>query len=75
MRLTIDKVKFYKVDINVEDIDDDGQNMFNTTYLTKIRPTPINSEPFVNTLENLDTLMAKIIKRNKKWVEWMHARW
>ena len=72
-RLTVEQIKFYKVDINVEDIEDYGHNMFSTTYLTKIRCTHIRSEPFVDSVENLDILMAKIIKRTGKWIEWTCA--
>lgn len=48
--------------------------MFSSTYLAKIRPTPISSKPFEDGTENLDILMAKIIKRTGKWIEWTRAR-
>ena len=35
-RLTVDHIISFRVDINVEDIEDDGQDMFSSTYLTKI---------------------------------------
>jgi len=44
--------------------------MYSNTYLTKLRNTPISSEPYVNIDEDLDTMVAKIIKRIGKWVEW-----
>ena len=60
----------YGIDLGVEGLEDDGQHMYINTYLTQIRNTPINSKPSTNVEEDLDTLMAKIIKRTKKWVEW-----
>ena len=49
---------------------DDGKNMYSNIYLTKIRNTPINSKPYVDVEEDFDVMMARIIKRNGKWVEW-----
>ena len=69
-RLTVGKIKTYGIDLDVDGLEDDGQNMYSNTYLTQIRNTPISLEPWVNTGENLDMLMAKIIRRIGKWVEW-----
>ena len=63
-------MKTYGMDLDVEGLEDGGQNLYSNTYLTQIRNNPINSEPLVNVKENLDMLMAKIIKRTRKWVEW-----
>ena len=73
-RFTVDQVKTYGINLDVEGIEDDGQNMYSNTYLTKIRNTPINLEPYEDAEEDLDTLMAKIIKRTRKWVEWTAKR-
>ena len=63
-------MKTYGIDLDVEGLEDDGQNLYSNTYLTQIRNNPINLEPRVNVKEDLDMLMAKIIKRTRKWVEW-----
>ena len=47
-RFTVDQVKTYGINLDVEGIEDDGQNMYNNTYLTKLRNTPISSEPYVD---------------------------
>ena len=44
--------------------------MYSNTYLTKLRNTLISFEPYVDVEENLDVMMARIIKRTGKWVEW-----
>lgn len=67
----VNQIKFYKVDIDIEGIDDDDKNMFSTTYETKIRPTPIRSELVKDIKEDLDVIMEKIYRRTNKWVEWM----
>ena len=36
-RLMVEQVKTYGIDLNVEGLEDDGKNMYNNTYLTKIR--------------------------------------
>ena len=69
-RLTVGQVNTYGIDLDVKGLEDDGQNMYSNTYLTQIRNNPISLEPWVNVEENLDMLMAKIIKRTRKWVEW-----
>ena len=69
-RLTVEQVKTYDININVEGLEDDGQNMYSNTYLTMIRNTPISLEPYENAKEDLDVMMAQIIKRIGKWVEW-----
>lgn len=72
-RLTVDQVKLYKVNIDMDGVEDDGQNMYSTTYLTKLRNTPISSEPFIDIVEDLDVMMARICKRTRKWVKWTIA--
>lgn len=69
-KFTMDQVKTYDINLDVEGLEDDGQNMYSNTYLTKLRNTPISSEPYVNIEEDLDTMVARIIKRTGKWVEW-----
>ena len=44
--------------------------MYSNTYLTKLQNTPISIEPYVDVEEDLDVMMARIIKRTRKWVEW-----
>ena len=73
-RLTVKQVKTYGINLDIEGLEDDGQHMYSNIYLTKIRNTPINLEPYVDVEEDLDTLMAKIIKRTGKWVEWTSKR-
>ena len=68
-RLTMDQIKTYGINLDVEGLEDDGQNMYSNTYLTKLRNTPISSKPYVN-IEDFDVMMAQIIKRTGKWVEW-----
>ena len=58
------------MNIDVEGVEDDGQNMYNTTYLTKLRNTPISSKSVEEIIEDLDVMMARIYKRIRKWVEW-----
>ena len=60
----------YGINLDVEGIEDDGQNMYSNTYLTKLRNTPISSEPYVDIEEDFNVMMARIIKRTGKWVEW-----
>jgi len=67
----VEQVKTYGIDLNVEGLEDDGKNMYNNTYLTKIRNTPISLEPCVDIEEDFDVMMAQIIKRTRKWVEWI----
>ena len=57
-RLMVEQVKTYGINLNVEGLEDDGQNMYSNTYLTKIRNTPINLEPYENVEEDLDVMMA-----------------
>ena len=57
-RLTVEKIKIYNINFNVEGLEDNGQNMYSNTYLTKIRNTPINSERYENVEEDLDVMMA-----------------
>lgn len=64
----------YKVNIDVEGVEDDGQNMYSNTYFTKLRGTPISLEPYEETVEDLDMMMARIYKRIGKWVEWNTVR-
>ena len=70
----MDQVKAYDIDLDVEGLEDDGKNMYSNTYLTKLRNTPINSEPYVDIEEYFDVMMAQIIKRTGKWVEWTEKK-
>ena len=54
----------------MEGLEDDGQNMYSNTYLTKLRNTPISSKPYVDIEEDFNVMMERIIKRTGKWVEW-----
>ena len=67
-------MKTYGIDLNVQKLDDYGKNRYSNTYLNKIRNTPIISEPYVDVQEDFDVMMARIIKRTRKWVEWMAKR-
>ena len=69
-RLIVGQVKTYGIDPNVEGLEDDGQPMYSNTYLNQRRNTTISFEPRIDVEEDLDTLMEKIIKRTRKWVEW-----
>ena len=57
-KFTVDQVNTYGIDLNVEGLEDDGKNMYSNTYLTKLRNTIINSEPYVDIEEDLDVMMA-----------------
>ncbi len=39
--------------------------MYSNTYLTKLRNTPISSKPYVDMEEDLDVMMARIVKEPK----------
>jgi hypothetical protein len=69
-RLTFDQVKTYKINIDVEGVEHDGQNMYRNTYLTNLRNILISLEPYEDVLEELDMMMARIYKRTRNWVEW-----
>ena len=56
----------YEINLDVEGVEDDGQNMYSNTYLTKLRNTPISSEPYVDIEEDLDVMVARITKRTGK---------
>lgn len=64
----MEQIKTYGINLNVEGFEDDGQNMYNT-YLTKLRGIIISFEPYVDVEENIDIMMARIIKRTRKWFE------
>lgn len=70
-RFTINQIKTYGINLDVEGLEDDGHNMYSNTYLTKLRDTPISSEPYVDLDENLEVMVARIVKSTGKWVEWM----
>ena len=70
----MEQVKTYGIDLNVEGLEDDGKNMYSNTYLTKIRNTPSSFEPYIDAEEEFDVMMAQIIKRIRKWVEWTAKR-
>ena len=70
----MEQVKIYGININVEGLEDDKYNMYNNTYLTKIRITPISSMPDVDIEEEFDVIMAGIIERTGKWVELIAKR-
>ncbi len=42
--------------------------------MTELSGIPISSELYVDVEENLDIMMARIIKRKGKWVEWTTKR-
>ena len=48
----------YEINLDVEGVDDDGQNMYSNTYLTKLRGTPISSKPYEDVCEDLEVIMA-----------------
>ena len=68
-RLIVDQVKLYKVNIDVDGVEDDGQNMYSMTYLTKLRNTPIRFELFEDVIEDIDMMMQTIHHWHRKWVE------
>ena len=70
----MEQVKTYGINLNVEGLEDDGHNMYSNTYLTKIRNAPISLDPYVDVEEEFDVMMAQIIKRTRKWVEWTTKR-
>ena len=70
----MEQVKTYNINLNVEGLEDDGKNMYSNTYLTKLRNTPISLEPYVDAKEDLDTMMALIIKRTEKLIKWTAKR-
>ena len=70
----MEKIKTYGINLNVERSEDDGQNMYSNTYLTKIRVTPISLKPYEDAKEDLDIMMARIIKRTSKSVKWKAKR-
>ena len=43
-KLIVERIKTYGINFNIEGLEDDGQNMYSNTYLTKIRNTPISLE-------------------------------
>ena len=57
-KFTVDQIKTYDIDLDVEGLEDDGKNMYSNTYLTKLRNTPISSEPYVDIEEDLNFMMA-----------------
>ncbi len=48
----------YGIKFDVEGVEDDRQNMYSNTYLTKLRGTPIHSEPYGDACEDLEVMMA-----------------
>ncbi len=74
VRLTVEQIKTYGINFDVEGLEDDGQNMYSNTYLTKLRGIPISLVLYVDVEENFDIMMARIIKRMGKWVEWTTKR-
>ena len=73
-KLIVEQAKIYSNNLDVKGLEDDGQHMYSNTYFSKIRNTPISLKPYVDFEEDLDTLMAKIIKRTGKWVKWIAKR-
>ena len=57
-RLTVGQIKTYNINLDVEGLEDDGQNMYSNTYLTKLRDTPISFGPCEEAEEDLDVMMA-----------------
>lgn len=70
IRLTMDQLKMYEVDLDVEGVEDDGKNMYSNTDLTKLKGTTISFEPYKDVGEDLDVMMAWITKRIEKWTQW-----
>ena len=58
VRLMVEQVTTYGIDLNVEGLEDDGQNVCSNTYLTKIRNTPISLELYVDIEEDFNVMMA-----------------
>ena len=54
----MEQIKTYNINFNVEGLDENGQNMYSNTYLTKLRNNPISLELYLDVDEDLDTLMA-----------------
>lgn len=74
-RIFVEKIKLYKVNINMENIEDDGSNFRSSTYEKEIKDTPIVFNPLEGpTIDKMEILMDNIIKRIDKWVEWMTER-
>ena len=72
--MTMDQVRFFGVNINVEGIIEDGKFMQSFTYLNEVKNTPIDSTPPLGpTDSNLEVLTIGVIKRIDKWVEWTRA--
>ena len=68
-RVIVDQVKMYKINLDVEGIEDDGKNMYSNTYLTKLRYNPMSSESYQDVGDDLEVMMDQIIKRTRKWVQ------
>ena len=58
IKLRVDQVKMYKVNIDIEGVEDDGQNMYSNTYLTKLRGIPKISKPYEGAGEEIDIMMG-----------------
>lgn len=54
----MEQVKTYKLNIDVEGVEDYVKNVYFNTYLTNLRGTPISFEPYEDTREELDVMMA-----------------
>ena len=52
------QIKIYNINLDVEGLEDDGKYMYSNTYLTKLRNTPISSNPYEDAKENLDTMIT-----------------
>lgn len=48
----------YKINIDVEGVEDDGKNIFSKTYLMKLRNTPVSSDPYEDVGEELNVMIA-----------------
>ena len=59
-RLIVDQMKMYKINTDIEGVEDDGQNMYSNTYLTKLRSTLISLKHYEDAMEDLDLMMTKI---------------
>ena len=68
------QIKIYNINFNVKGLEDNGQNMYRNTYLTKLRNNPISSKCYENVEQDLDTMIVQIIKRIGKWVKWIAKR-
>lgn len=56
-RFTVDQVKYFNTNIDVEGVEDNAKNMYSNTYLMKLSGTPISSKPYEDSREERDVTM------------------